>query len=104
MTQAPPEPLTLDLSATDIIKLQAVTLLPICEALERAGIVTSREVGAMIASRVPPHDKSSWALVASAMAHALLSGINDPVSEPARSDPQPRPRLTLIRGGLETRR
>jgi len=103
MTQAPSEPLTLELSATDIIKLHAVTLLPICDALERAGIVTSREVGTMIAARIPVGDTSPWALVAVAMASALFNGLNDTATGPAHGRSRAKPSLVLIRGGLEPR-
>ena len=70
-SKAAPPQVNFDFSATDIVKLHAATFLPLCSALEAAGIISKGEVAKLIAAYVLEGDQSPWAQVVVALSIVL---------------------------------
>lgn len=83
------------LTSEDIIKLFAVTYLPLCEALSAKGLLSKKDlVGQMLALSVP-QATAAWAQVAMALATVL----ERPAEITRSMATKDQTNLTLITGG-----
>ncbi len=94
MTQQPVSDVVPALTPQDIVKLFAVTFLPLCETLERAGTISKADLAAQVLALSAAQQPDAWAQVAVALATVLQRPLEvDPGAEPET------PKLTLITGG-----
>lgn len=85
-------------TSEELIKLFAVTFLPLCELLETQGVVTREKVAGVMALYVQPDDVSSSAAMVAALRIALLRPLVG--AQPPASERQVRPGIRVIDGGL----
>lgn len=85
------------LTSEDIVKLFAITYLPLCEMLEKAGVISTTELARHVLTLSAAQEPAAWAQVAAALATVLQRPPEvDPASE------MDTPKLTLIPGGKTT--
>ena len=94
MTQRPASDVVPALSSQDIVKLFAVTYLPLCDALEKARVIDRADLAAQVLGLSAQQQPAAWAEVAVALA-TVLQRPHD-VDPGAKAD---SPNLTLITGG-----
>jgi len=82
------------LTSQDIVKLFAVTYLPLCEALEKAGVIRTTELAAHILALSAGQEPAAWAQVAVALATVLQRPAEVDTAAPGGSA-----NLMLITGG-----
>lgn len=87
-TSIPPQ-VNFDFTATDIVKLHAATFLPLCSALDVAGIISKGEVAKLITAYVPEGDQSPWAQVVMALS-VVLAKDEEPGQSPGREQDRER--------------
>jgi hypothetical protein len=83
-----------ELTSQDIVKLFAVTYLPLCDALEKAGVISKTDLAAHVLALSAGQEPAAWAQVAVALATVLQRPVEADTAAPTGSA-----NLTLITGG-----
>lgn len=81
------------LTSEDIVKLFAVTYLPLCEMLEKAGVISKTDLAGQVLALSAAQEPAAWTRVATALAIVLRRPAE--LDTAATAGP---PNLTLIIG------
>jgi len=82
------------LTSQDIVKLLAVTYLPLCEMLDTAGVISKAELAGHVLALSAGQEPAAWAQVAAALGTVLQRQ-----EEAGPAAPAEPANLTLILGG-----
>lgn len=85
-------------TSEELVKLFAATFLPLCELLEKEGVVTRDKIARAMSFYVQPDEVSSSAAMVAALQIALRRPLVEPDVDPAA--PRAKPKIRVIDGGL----